>query len=272
MAPNPLNVIVGTAQVWTAPWGLTTPGTAEPMPSDPTTRTDTVTVTSGSSTISDTSIVSGDKGAEVAGTGIPAGSYVGTVTAGTSFVLVDSAGTPVNATSAGTSVTITGGVAYGQSWGGNWTAVGATEQGVTVSLAPKVNQIYIEEQPNPVASPIDTMDVSIGFTLEEDLLGNLMLAVGVGSVATQAATSSVIGKQTLTLGTVLNPYSVGFESINTFGNGMFRRGYIPKVVSGQAKIDTTYRRAKAARMYAVTLTAICSINDIVFVDQTANPT
>lgn len=72
----------------------------------PQTRTDAATVTSGSSTVTDASVLSTDKGSAVSGTGIPAGTFVGTVTAGASFTLVDANNRLVNATANGTSVTI----------------------------------------------------------------------------------------------------------------------------------------------------------------------
>ncbi len=73
-------------------------------------RTDTATVTSGSSTVTDTSIVSTDYGKPVSGTGIPANTYVGTVTAGASFLLSSTSGsqTSVNATGNGSSVSVGG--------------------------------------------------------------------------------------------------------------------------------------------------------------------
>jgi hypothetical protein len=61
-----------------------------------TVRTDTVTVTSGSATVTDASITAADQGRPVTGTGIPAGSYVGTVTPGTSFLLSSSPTSQVN--------------------------------------------------------------------------------------------------------------------------------------------------------------------------------
>lgn len=64
-------------------------------------RTDACGTTSGSSTITDASITSNDIGKPVTGTGIPTGSYVGLVTAGTSFTLVDATWTAVNATATG---------------------------------------------------------------------------------------------------------------------------------------------------------------------------
>jgi hypothetical protein len=77
-------------------------------------RTDSATVTSGSNSVGDASITSADQGKAVTGTGIPANSYVGTVTAATSFLLSSSSTSQVNvnATANGTSVTI-GGVGDG---------------------------------------------------------------------------------------------------------------------------------------------------------------
>lgn len=62
-----------------------------------------VGTTNGSSTVTDSSITVGDVGKLVSGTGIPAFSYVGAVTAGTSFKLTNIDGTvPVTATATGT--------------------------------------------------------------------------------------------------------------------------------------------------------------------------
>jgi hypothetical protein len=65
-------------------------------------------ITSGSATVTDTNVVSTDRGLSVTGTGIPANTYVGAVTAGTSFLLSSSSTSQVNvnATANGTSVTI----------------------------------------------------------------------------------------------------------------------------------------------------------------------
>jgi Phosphoesterase family len=87
----------------------------------PAARTDTATATSGSTVITDNSIVATDKGRSVTGTGIPSGAYVGTVTntpvtatapnpAGTvdtgSFVLVNSSGQPIPTTGAVSKITL----------------------------------------------------------------------------------------------------------------------------------------------------------------------
>lgn len=74
-------------------------------------RNDSATVTNLSDSVTDSSILAGDLGRPVTGTGIPAGTYVGTVTAGVSFLLSSSATSQVNvnATSNGTSVNVGGG-------------------------------------------------------------------------------------------------------------------------------------------------------------------
>ena len=87
-------------------------------------RTDAATVTSGSDNVLDASIKASDTGNTVTGTGIPAGTFVGTVTAGTSFLLSSSATSQVNvnATASGTSVVL-------------GTSVEATAPGVATATA-----------------------------------------------------------------------------------------------------------------------------------------
>jgi hypothetical protein len=79
----------------------------------PATRTDVATVTLGSHTVADASIQASDLHRAVTGTGIPGGTFVGSVIPGTSFTLSSSISSSVfvNATSAGTSVKI-GNVAF----------------------------------------------------------------------------------------------------------------------------------------------------------------
>lgn len=61
-------------------------------------RLDTATVASGSATVADTHIQTGDQGKPVFGPGIPPGTYVGTVTPGTSFLLSSSPTSQVDVT------------------------------------------------------------------------------------------------------------------------------------------------------------------------------
>jgi hypothetical protein len=157
-------------------------------------------------------------------------------------------------------------VPLGTPWGGNWVAIGGTEQGVKFTANPKIVKLMIEEQRTPADVVVDTEDVTVITTLSEDTLANMKLAYGGGAIVTQAATGTVIGKSTLTLSDTLDTLSVGFEAVNAFG--YFRRVYVPKVISA-ASVDTTYRRAAKQRLYPVTLSAICDPTLIVIVDQTA---
>lgn len=66
-------------------------------------RTDTgCSTTSGSATVSDAAIQVADQGKPVTGTNIPANSFVGTVTAGTSFLLSSAPGSQINVNATGT--------------------------------------------------------------------------------------------------------------------------------------------------------------------------
>lgn len=160
-------------------------------------------------------------------------------------------------------------IGEGVDWAGNWIAPGATDQGVKITKAPKTQDITIEEQGTPALVTIDSTDVSIDTSLAEDTLANMALAYGGGTITTVAAGASQVGKSTLTLADNLALLSVGFEGINV--DGFWRRVYIPKVLS-VASVDTTYRRAAAARLYPVTLRAICAPSDIVVVEKTAEAT
>jgi hypothetical protein len=59
-------------------------------------------ITMGSSFVQDSHAISIDQGQPVSGEGIPKHAYVGTVSPGVSFTLVNSAGKPVTATKSGT--------------------------------------------------------------------------------------------------------------------------------------------------------------------------
>lgn len=157
-------------------------------------------------------------------------------------------------------------IALGSAWGGNWVAMGGTQQGVKITVNPKTIDIMIEEQMTPAQVVVDTEDIRVDTTLSEDIIANMKLAYGGGTIVTQAPTVSLIGKTTLTLADSLDLLSVGFEARNSFG--LFRRVYIPKVVS-IATVATDYRRAAVQRLYPVTLRAICDPTLITIEEQTA---
>jgi hypothetical protein len=268
MAVTQSNVLVGTAQVYVATYGLATIGQPEPAPADPSAGTVLAggRTTQGQTGFSVTSgLTSAMQGFGIVGTGLAPGTYIQQYLTPTTGIL----SLPAIASEQATPqpFTVANGISLGQAWGGNWVAVGATNEGVTFAVDAKTNDIDVEEQMTPVLVTIDSEDISVSFTSAEDIVANMQLAYGTGSVLTQAATGSIIGKTTYTLGKTLNQYSVGFEAVNSFG--LFRRVYIPLVVSAASKVETVYRRAKAERMYAVTLRALCDPTQIVITEQTA---
>jgi hypothetical protein len=83
------------------------------------------------------------------------------------------------------------------------------------------------------------------------------------------ATATLPATSILTLQDALEQVAVGFEALNSFG--LCRRVYVPIAISA-AKVNTSYRRAKGARLYPITIRAICPPNLITITDATAPPT
>jgi hypothetical protein len=148
-----------------------------------------------------------------------------------------------------------------------WTYIGATEQGVSITFNPKTTDINIEEQPTPVAVPVDTADFQIVAALSEETLANIALAYGnAGTVAVTAAGASQPGKSVLSLSTIFPTMACAIIGKNQAG--FARVLSVPGVMSaGQVKTD--YRRSAAARMYPLTLNAVCAFTAITWTDLTA---
>lgn len=148
-----------------------------------------------------------------------------------------------------------------------WAYVGATEQGVSITFNPKTTDINIEEQPTPVAVPVDTADFQITTSLAEETLTNISLAYGNGGqITVTAAGASQPGKSVLTLST--NFASMAAAIIGKNQLGFARVLSVPGVMSaGQVKTD--YRRSASARMYPLTLNAVCNFTQISWTDLTA---
>ena len=157
-------------------------------------------------------------------------------------------------------------LAAGTPWLAPWVSVGATDAGLTMGVELKTVPIMIEEQPSPVDMVVDTEDVTFAFTLSEDTLASMQLAYGGGTLTVTAPSSILPGTSSLALSPILGQVAIGFEALNTFG--LARRIVIPAAVT-TAKVDTAYRRAKAARLYPVTLTAVCPVGSISIVEITA---
>ena len=114
-------------------------------------------------------------------------------------------------------------IAYGTTWGGNWTDVGWTKGGVT--LKPETEHLTVEvDQVNaPVADFITAQRGTFSFVSSEATLTMLKQAMGVGTITT-GSTESTLGVS----GTAGFPtyYTIGFEQ------------YAPGADSG----DSWYRR------------------------------
>lgn len=147
-----------------------------------------------------------------------------------------------------------------------WTAVGATQEGVSFLFRRNTNSLMIEEQLTPVA--VETVDVEfkVEMTLAEDTFETMRVSYGGGTITTQAAGSGVVGKKTLQLSNDLEHFSLGLEGRNTYG--FWRRILIPEIVS-IADVEQLNRRAQSLRLYKVSFWSLSSIEDVTFEEMTA---
>lgn len=150
-----------------------------------------------------------------------------------------------------------------------WSDMGVTDQGWTLSMTTKSNDITVEEQSTPVLTVTDAKNITVSGTLAEDTLKSMLWAYGGGTITTVAPGSTQIGKSTLTLQTQLATWAIGLETVNEYG--MFRRVLLPKgnVTSSP---QTKYRRAADKRMYDFTFSTTCPVEQIQIVEKTANHT
>ena len=170
------------------------------------------------------------------------------------------------ANTAAPAVGSTAGTAVFAAPSGPWVNIGFTEDGVTLNVDRKIDEIRVEEQSTPVLIAPDQVDVTIDITFVEDTIANMQSAYGGGAITTVAASASVPGQSILTLADALTEVAVWFTGVNSFG---FIRGvYIPIMISA-GKVKTSYKRAKSPRMYPATFTAVCAMNQITVTDLTA---
>lgn len=147
-----------------------------------------------------------------------------------------------------------------------WTEIGYTVNGLAFSVDGKNQDIYVDEEANPILIVPDTATVTFDFECAEDTLANALLAYGRGALTSVAATTTVPGTDTLQLSNNLNQYACCFVGVNA--HGLSRMAYCP-IVLPTGKVTTNYQRAKKARSYPVSLQAMCPIGDISIVDATA---
>jgi hypothetical protein len=159
----------------------------------------------------------------------------------------------------------------GAAWqANNWTYVGSTEAGVTLTFNPTVQNIMIEEQPTPVGVAVNTADLQVTTSMSEETLTNVNLAWGNGgSIAVTAPSGpSTPGMSVLTLSTTFQQVAVALIGVNQ--EGFARVLQIPQMVSA-GQVQTAYRRAAQQRLYPLTLSAVCPFTSITWTDLTAQP-
>lgn len=152
----------------------------------------------------------------------------------------------------------------------SWDYAGATDQGVQNAFTPNMSNIQIEETPIPVASLVSTATFQITATLDQENLDNINLAYGAGgTITTTSAAAGQPGKQVLKLSTQFQILAAAVLGQNELGYP--RVYYIPKIMSA-GTVTTNFRRAANARMYPITLNALCDLSQIEIIDITAPAT
>ena len=161
-------------------------------------------------------------------------------------------------------------LAFNEVWSAPWVHPGYSDKGLTLMFDRKEKRHQVEEISNPVLITTESSSMKVQFGFAEATLENLAYAIGGGTISTQApAASGVIGKKTLKLSEDLQVVQIGFEGKNP--QGFFRRVIIPRVVS-TGKLKTEFDRSKNKQVFNVEFESICSIEDILIYDKTANAT
>lgn len=150
----------------------------------------------------------------------------------------------------------------------NWSYVGATDQGVTLTFNPSMSNLQIEEQVTPVASLVSTATYQVTLSMAEETINNINLAYGNGGVQTLTAANVGTNQPAKTvLNLSSNFQNLACAVLGTNPLGYPRVFFIPKVNSA-GQVQTAFRRAADKRMYPVTLNALCNLNQIQVIDIT----
>lgn len=163
-------------------------------------------------------------------------------------------------------------VNMGVNWGTGipaWVPIGSTDDGVHYGANPTLNPLTVEESPIAAAQLVDSLDFPVTATFAEDVLANVRIAIGLGTIATQAPGIGAVGKSTLTLGTLPIQFALGIEHANPYGH--WTRVSVPNVMSA-SQITVDNRRSAGKRMYAATFFANCLPSQILIIQKTAEST
>jgi hypothetical protein len=151
-------------------------------------------------------------------------------------------------------------VPLGTAWGGLWTPVGATTDGLSFEVKRTPQDITIEEQMTSVDQRTKSMDFTANLELSEDTLQTMLWAYGGGTIVSTAASTGVPGISTLTISDEMDNFAFGFEGQNDAG---FWRRVLVQPVKSTGNAKTAYRRANNQRSYAISLTPLCAPSDVV---------
>jgi hypothetical protein len=161
-------------------------------------------------------------------------------------------------------------VPFGTDWSTGipaWYHPGYSQDGLTLQVDRKEKRHKVDEISSPAVITVDETTMKVLFKFAEATLENLRYAVGGGTITTVAASTGVIGKKTLKISENLDVVTLGFEGKNP--QGFFRRVVIPRVVS-VGKIKTEWDRSKNMQVFAAEFESVCSIEDVLIYDKTAN--
>lgn len=156
----------------------------------------------------------------------------------------------------------------GTNWASPWSYAGATNEGWSINWNKSTQTINIEEQELPAQTLVSTVDLSFQAELAQDEAQNLLYALGVGTLTTEAATAELGAVTTINLNSVMNDYAIGLDAPN--GYGFFTRYYIPHSYS-TGDVTVALRRAEAAKSYSVEMHANCRPDQIIIKYLTTAP-
>jgi hypothetical protein len=152
----------------------------------------------------------------------------------------------------------------------SWSYVGATDQGVQNAFTPNMSLIQIEETPIPVASLVSTATFQVTTSMSEENLNNINLAYGGGGTITNY--SSGAGQPAMSVLSLSSNFPYLACAILGQNNLGYPRVYIIPKIQSAGTVTTNFRRAANARLYPLTLNALCNLNQITISDITGNAT
>lgn len=138
----------------------------------------------------------------------------------------------------------------------SWVQIGATEEGVALSLERDITPHYIEEQAIQVFSTPGTSTFAMTGSMAESTLANWKLAVGGGTIASAV----------LTLSDTLDTVAL-YLDMQAPGATTRRTVYVPRAQS-VGSLDVQNRRAESKQLLGFTFNSSCTFAEIKITDKT----